>query len=297
MGNDYSKLTPVNFPTTEDDQYEFKSSLTTDSQITDKLPKAVSAIANSGGGVFVLGVDGSGNADGGIAPIVGTQSRRDWLDNIVNQVKSTPKYDIEEYFDCEGRGHLDPGYVVVAVVIPESHTAPHMAADGRYYIRAGAHTTRAPHFVVEALWAARSHSKPMLSHTLRVIPTSNDIIQLGIVALTDAPATNVRLDLTPLTKSLQGNEARFPLRIPVIDRLTPFFMDLTIDYNDGDMLPEESVVTVKYCDLAGNEYIYQNDSPLIAALPPLRYRKEHLGSIANALDEIARKPNATIVSL
>jgi hypothetical protein len=297
MASDHSKLTPGIFPTAEDDQIEFKSSLTSDSQIKDKLPEAVSAFANSGGGTFILGVDGAGNADGGISEAVGRQSRRDWLDNLINQVKSTPKYEIKEYVDCEGRGLLDADKMIVAVVIPESHTAPHMAPDGKYYMRAGASTQRAPHFIVEALWAARSYSKPMLSHTLRVIPSgTNDIIQLGILALTDAPATNVHVNLAPLPGLLKGNEASFPLKIPVIDRLTPFFMDLTIDFNEKDMLPEATELTVTYSDVAGNKYVYRNDTPLVAALPPLRFRKDPFAPVTRALEEIARKPGARIAS-
>jgi predicted HTH transcriptional regulator len=61
MKTDYSTLTPALFPTAEDDQFEFKSSLTTDSQIKDKLPYAVSAIANSGGGIFFWGLNKTGS--------------------------------------------------------------------------------------------------------------------------------------------------------------------------------------------------------------------------------------------
>src|SRR3954454_1209882 len=92
---DLNIQTPANFPTAEDDQSEFKSSLTADEQIKDKLPYAVSAIANSGGGVFFWGLDDSGNADGGVPEKKGNKSRRDWLDNVIHQhVKSTPRYEI-----------------------------------------------------------------------------------------------------------------------------------------------------------------------------------------------------------
>jgi predicted HTH transcriptional regulator len=68
-------------PTAEDDEFEFKSSATPTNDLSKKLAAAGSAFSNSGGGWFIAGVDDkTGNADGGVAPTVGRQDLRNWVD-------------------------------------------------------------------------------------------------------------------------------------------------------------------------------------------------------------------------
>lgn len=80
-------------PNAEDDRHEYKSSaIKNDKELGDKIAKAASGFWNSGGGLFVVGVDGNGQPDGGISLSVGQkgrQSRRDWIDQVISQV--TPK--------------------------------------------------------------------------------------------------------------------------------------------------------------------------------------------------------------
>lgn len=290
MENDYSNLTPSLFPTAEDDQFEFKSSLTSESQIKDKLPYAVSAIANSGGGIFFWGLDRSGNVDGGVTATVGKQSCRDWLDNLIHQIKSTPQYRIKVYDDCEGRGHLDPGSVVVAVIIPESHTAPHMAPDGRYYIRAGAHTVRAPHFVVEAIWSRRQVGKPVISHVLRHKPDNVQIVQLGIVALTNAPALDLEISFDPLKKEMALFKQDLPIQVAVVERSMPFYMDISTMVDVTEELGEGVALNIKYRDLMGNEYTHTNSTPLVKALPPIVFGIDnHLKNISEHIKDIKQR--------
>jgi hypothetical protein len=288
MDSNYSNLTPLLFPTAEDDQFEFKSSLTTDEQIKGKLPYAVSAIANSGGGIFFWGLDDSGNADGGVSPLKGNKSRRDWLDNLIHQhVKSTPRYQIKDFDDCEGRGHLDAGKVIVAVIIPESATAPHVAPDGHYYIRAGAHTVRAPHFVVESIFSRRQVGKPVISHVLRHKPDNVQIIQLGVIALTDAPALDVQISFEPLKKEMVLFRQDLPIQVPVVDRSTAFYMDVTTMVDVVEELGEGVALSIKYRDLMGNEYTHTNSTPLAKALPPIVYGIDnHLKNISKHIEDI-----------
>ena len=74
-------------PTAEDDLFEYKSSLTGDAKLAEKISAAASGFWNSGGGFFVAGVDGAGNPDGGIAQTVGRQSRRDWVDQHLARIE------------------------------------------------------------------------------------------------------------------------------------------------------------------------------------------------------------------
>ena len=61
----------------EDDEFEFRSSLTPLKELAKKLTSASSGFANSCGGVFIAGVDGNGDADGGFARMIGRQDLRD----------------------------------------------------------------------------------------------------------------------------------------------------------------------------------------------------------------------------
>src|SRR5271163_4647353 len=76
----------ASLPSAEDDRHEYKSSLTKDSDIAEKIARAASGFWNSGGGLFVAGVNGKGQPDAGIAVTVGRQSRRDWIDQTISRV-------------------------------------------------------------------------------------------------------------------------------------------------------------------------------------------------------------------
>ena len=208
---DLTKLSPSSFPTAEDDAFEFKRSGTPIKELKKKLDRAASGFANSGGGCFIFGLDGTGNADGGVAIKVERQDLRDWMDQIISSVTPTPEYEIRLYDDCEKRGLLDPDKVIAAVSILPSESGPHQAFDKKYYIRAGAHTVSAGHFIVEALWARRSIQKPILVHRLRAKPGANSIVQVGVVAVTDAPALNVEFTLSPLNGTLKKLDAYLSL--------------------------------------------------------------------------------------
>jgi len=157
---DLSQLEPDDFPNSEDDTFEFKSSQSSDSEIKKKLDRAVSGFSNAGGGCFIYGVDDEGNADGGVNQKVGRQDLRDWLDQVITKIAPLPEYNIRLYEDCGNRGTLEHGKVIAAISISPSNIGPHQATDKKYYIRAGAHTEPASHYLVEAIWARRHMQKP-----------------------------------------------------------------------------------------------------------------------------------------
>ena len=84
------------------------------------------------------------------------------------------------YEDNESRGTLNTGKVIAAVAIDLSAAAPHMAADKKYYIRAGC-TVAAGHYLVEALWARRQVSRPILTCMLKP-DIERQMIDLVVVA-------------------------------------------------------------------------------------------------------------------
>jgi hypothetical protein len=278
-------------PAMEDERFEFKSSRTDHKELGKKLGCAVSGFANAGGGTFVAGVDNkTGNADGGftVHDFSGRQSLCEWADQIINGVKPTPHCDMRLVHNPDGRGVIEPDKAVLVVSIGESQNGPHMAPDGRYYIRAGRHTERATQFIVEAIWAKRHCDKPRLTHLIRQNPDDAEIIQIGVVALTDSPAIDVQLKMEPLPGLLRGHEcSEFPVSIAVIDKHTPFFFDITTRCDTERNRDEEFDLTVSYSDLASRDYEHHSRINLFRALPSLRFGKKGVNEIAKALESIA----------
>lgn len=244
-------------PATENDDFEFKSSQTPLNDLKKKLSCAASGFANSGGGCFVAGVDDHGNADNGFSLKIGKQDLRDWVDQVINQVEPAPQYDIKLINDSAGRGTIETDSAVLLVLIHESYIGPHMAPDYHYYIRAGAHTVKAKHFIIDAIWAKRHFSKPRLTHLLRSKPGNGMAIQLGILALTDAPAINVTIKINPLPQLLQAKPEVFPLNLSLVDRSNPFFMDIKASFLFQPGLENSISLEVEYHDLANNSYVYE----------------------------------------
>ncbi len=278
---DLTQLPPV-----EDDRFEFKSSSTPHSELKKKLNCAVSGFANAGGGCFVVGVDGNGNADNGLSLKIGRQDLRDWVDQIVNKVEPVPKYDIKLISDPMGRGVIQPDSAVLLVAIHESYAGPHMAEDKHYYIRAGAHTVKAPHFIIDAIWAKRHFFKPRLTHLFRLKPEQEQTIQLGIIALTDAPAVDVKINLLPLPQMIRHCDSLFPLQISVIDRNNPFFFDVSTYSQAEELFGKDVYLEVEYYDLAGNFYPYKTKIEVSGSVSPITIGNDNPAKMVKALESI-----------
>ena len=216
-----------NLPSKEDGSFEYKCSQTKFDTLKSKIIKAASAFGNSGGGCFFAGVTNEGVPDGGIESKVGRQSLEDWIDAALRLVTPAAKYDIKVYDTSTIPNRITHGKVILGISFAESSLAPHMADDNKYYIRAGAHSLPASSFIVESLWARRSQSKPMLSYVVRSKPGNPIVVQVGVIALNSAPAIDVEFTLDPLQGHLRHLSMHFPVRIPVVDQNTPFYLDCT----------------------------------------------------------------------
>jgi hypothetical protein len=172
----------VSLPGAEDDRHEYKSSSTRDSDLSDKIARAASGFWNSGGGLFVAGVNGNGQPDGGISLIVGRQSRRDWIDQAISRVAPRAHYAVQSIEDSGAGLTISNGNAVVMIGFATSDVGPHMAPDNRYYIRAGAHTVPASHFLVEAIHARRGLRLPLLRHLVRRKPEGGACCNSGLSA-------------------------------------------------------------------------------------------------------------------
>ncbi|MEQ9368087.1 MAG: ATP-binding protein [Coleofasciculus chthonoplastes F3-SA18-01] len=275
--------------TKEDDHFEFKSSGTKLPDLKKKLSCAVSGFANSGGGCFVAGVNNEGKADGGFPLKIGKQDLRDWIDQVIHQVEPSPQYEIKLIQDPMGRGSIEPDKAVFLVAIHESYMAPHMAPDNCYYIRAGAHTVKAKHFIVDAIWAKRHFSKPRLTHLLRLKPDKGKAIQLGILALTDAPALDVAINIEPLPQLLRQQSGLFPLNLSLIDRSNPFFLDIEGLSQDQPRLKEGIIIEVQYHDLAGKPYVYEQTIQSSNSALPISLKNNDYSNIENILKLINKQ--------
>jgi hypothetical protein len=234
-------------PPAEDDRHEYKSSATKDPDLGDKIARAASAFWNSGGGLFVAGVNGQGQADGGIPLTVGRQSRRDWIDQAIAKVTPRAQYVVHFIEDRGAGARIDKGSAVYLIGFGESAVAPHMAPDNRYYIRAGAHTAPASHFFVEALYARRGLRTPVLRHVVRRKP--GGILQVGVLALNPVPAVDVEISFDPVPRFLETWAAQGkPLQIPVISDQFPFFVDVSF-MTRGEQVCSSFNMKLSYRDL------------------------------------------------
>jgi hypothetical protein len=235
-------------PSAEDESHEYKSSRIAFADLRREISIAASAFWNTGGGVLAAGVDGSGRADGGINVKVGRQPLRDWVDQCVADVSPTGQYRVAM---IEETSSVAAGHCVLVIAFGESHLAPHMAPDRRYYMRAGAHTVPAPHFVVEALMARRGLSQPLLRPMLRQSPNVGYVLQLGIVAASNTPALDVAITLPPLPYLSESEPTS--ISVGVIGPDTPFFFDFHVLTMGEHGLPPFPV-TLTYYDVAGRPF-------------------------------------------
>lgn len=272
-------------PRREDERHEYKSSTTKDVELTDKVARAASGFWNSGGGLLVVGVNGGGEPDGGIAPTIGRQSRQDWIDQAISRVSPCDHYAIK-CIEGRGGGSISSGKVVVAVGFGASENGPHMAPDNRYYLRAGAHTLPASHFLVEAIRARRGLMVPVLRHVVRRKPEGGGVLQLGIVSLNDAPALDVQVDLNPVPEWLEKWGPKLPLVVPVISRETLFYFDFHI-LTMGQKPHPTFQVDLTFSDLLGRQHSAVLGVDVDKQMGPNLGSENELRDVQRAIDKVA----------
>lgn len=123
-------------------QLEYKNSRILQKSDTQAICKAISAFANSAGGVFVIGIDASTEQlilDGGWSGA----SRLDWLHRVINS-GTFPA--VETAYVTEIVADSGRYYVIDVKVSPK---APHQSQDQRYYRRRGSHSDPMEHYEIE----------------------------------------------------------------------------------------------------------------------------------------------------
>jgi|SRR5579871_881731 len=271
-------------PSAETDQYEYKSSLTPEKDLGEKISVAASAFWNTGGGIFIAGVDGNGKVDSGIASTVGRQSRRDWVDQQIMKTQPPGSYLINQ---ISTGASIKPDKMILVIAFDDSPYV-HMAYDNKYYVRLGAHSLSANHYLVEAIRARKSFQSPILRALLQRSRRKSGVVELGIVVVNDSAALDVRINLEPLPIALLENfKDRFPLQIPLIDRSHPFHLELYSWGLRSQIFGEDPVnLIAEYEDTLGKNFRYTQIIDVRYGIDPMQLGDTDLGEIAKALKDI-----------
>ena len=155
----------------EHDYVEFKGGQIFEDRgsLLGSLAKQVSAFANSGGGVIVLGVDNDRNVDG-VPALQGRTSTREWLEQTIPTlvVYTLREYRVHQVARDAAASRIPANRHLIVVEIGDSPLAPHQcdkdggqARRGMYYYRQGSNSVPAPHFHLELLRQRRT--APVLS--------------------------------------------------------------------------------------------------------------------------------------
>lgn len=290
--NNWLEQDLINIPQYETDEYEYKSSLAKPEELKDKIIIAASAFWNSGGGLLIIGVDNAGKIDGGINKLVGKENITDWIEKSVHKVEPTGPYFIKLIDNVEKSSLISKDKVVATIVFGESFLGPHMAYDKKYYIRAGACSSPASHFLVEAIRARRGLEEPLLRGVLRFSQRDTNIIELVITSINDATALDVEVSFDPPTKSFHKFfEDKFPLRIPLINKFNPFIMDISIFPGGKQVFGEKAVYLIlKYKNITERTFEdkqlldpSKSLGPMKIGSDTLKEIKKELGKISNTL--------------
>lgn len=285
-------------PSNENNIYEYKSSRIDNNGLKKVLLKAASGFWNSGGGLLVIGVNDNGEPDGGIEDYVGNTSRRDWIDQILLDVEPQGNYAINKINNANL--NIEEEKAIYLIAFGKSQRGPHMASDNKYYMRAGAHTVPAPHFIVEAIYARRNLSLPLLRPTFRLKPQNSNVIQLGIIALNDAPAFEVKIDfdsIPPIYEEIKNPDEELlpPLEVGVINKKNPVYIDYGLVYRERSI--EKSIICkLEYKDLTGDKKEDEFDlevsdeiASVRAGRPSIEKIEKHLSKIEGYMKKIKNK--------
>ncbi|MBI9014058.1 MAG: ATP-binding protein [Clostridiales bacterium] len=279
------------FPTEESNYIEYKSSKVNLDNLKNKISVAASSFWNSGGGIFVAGVNDDGKVDGGIPSTKGRQGIRDWADKVIKMTEPLGEYEISIVEQSDNTPDIKEGNVVLLIRFYESDIPPHMAYDKKYYIRAGAHSDGATHFQVEALRALRQFTKPNIKGVLRNHPTKPRIEELLIVSINDAVALDTKLSFDPYPLALRDNfKNEFPLEIPVIDRNNPFRMDISgFGFREQAFGMDPVKLLLEYKDVLGNKYTTEQLISPHKNLQPMSIGEDVNERLVKAIEALAKK--------
>jgi hypothetical protein len=137
------------------------------------ISKAISAMANSGGGVLVLGLGKNSGSwvvgQGGIPTDFRKPNTREWLEDIVPNLVDLPLpiFNVYSLGAQEPPAAIEPGRAVYVVEVGDSPLAPHQALDRRYYARVAGKSRPIGHRMISDIFSRRRD--PIVDVVLRFI--------------------------------------------------------------------------------------------------------------------------------
>lgn len=129
------------------------------------LSKQVSAFSNGAGGRLFIGIDDSGEIDGGVPVDLKGGGTRSWLEDVVPGAVD-PKLKKFNVYEVRGEGTdsaILPGHAVYIIEIDASEDAPHQAYDHRYYLRIAGKSRPMGHIHIEDVLRRTRHPRVRLS--------------------------------------------------------------------------------------------------------------------------------------
>ena len=136
----------------------------------DTLSKAVTAMANSGGGYLILGIDDKTYQvdDGGIDLLIKPCGTRVWLEDIIPTLTDPPLigFNVIERISKDITEIDDQNRAIYIIDIPDSVHAPHQAKDNKYYGRIGGKSKPLSHQFVKDIMGRRVKAQISLNFVL-----------------------------------------------------------------------------------------------------------------------------------
>ena len=172
---------------------EYKGSSILADRDVNTVCKTVSALANSAGGIFIIGIETKGTVPVRIDDGTPGPSKRDWIYQIING-STFPAVETVEVREFQ----TSTGTIYVIEVLP-SPQAPHQSNDRKYYKRRGSHSEVMEHYEIEDV---RARPKQALMPLRAELQTQNILAYLRLVNSHETDAiTDLRCEI----------EANFPL--------------------------------------------------------------------------------------
>ena len=124
-----------NLPAGEHDAFDRKSGmLLDDPKLREKLSKALSAFANSGGGSLIIGVADDGTFDGVLPDRTAHTTTREWLEQVIPSLLQYPLSDFRVHqVEPAAPSAIPAGRALLVIDVGDSRLAPHQSTVTKLY--------------------------------------------------------------------------------------------------------------------------------------------------------------------
>ncbi len=203
-----------------------------ETQVRENLSKAISALANTGGGVLVLGLQNPADAwrvdDGGVCLTIKGRSTREWLEDVVPELVEhrLRRFNVYVVRQTSSDSQIGDDRGIFLVDVADSDDAPHQAQDLRYYVRVGGKSRPIGHRLVADIFNRARHPQMEVTMTFE---TKEDVVRT-----TDQ-------FLRPVEKRVVRNS--LSIRATNVGRILAQFVLVVVDL-PGRWLPKENAESV-----------------------------------------------------